>query len=85
MNWTIIIIEAIVMTIAFTAMVLIPLVKNPVWWIHDYPKDINPSISIAPRGLPICNKLGAFFGSFLLCLYFCIVIVSDKYKCIKTQ
>jgi len=56
MNWTIIIIEAIVMTIAFTAMVLIPLVKNPVWWIHDYPKDINPSISIAPRGLPICNK-----------------------------
>ena len=41
MNWTIIIIEAIVMTIAFTAMVLIPLVKNPVWWIHDYPKDIQ--------------------------------------------
>ena len=30
MNWTIIIIETIIMTIAFTAMVLIPLVKNPV-------------------------------------------------------
>ena len=29
MNWTIIIIETIVMTVAFTAMVLIPLVKNP--------------------------------------------------------
>jgi len=29
------------MTIAFTAMILIPLVKNPVWWIHDYPKDIQ--------------------------------------------
>ena len=41
MNWTIIIIEAIVMTIAFTAMILIPLVKNPVWWIHDYPEDIQ--------------------------------------------
>ena len=41
MNWTIIIIETIAMTIAFTAMILIPLVKNPVWWIHDYPKDIQ--------------------------------------------
>ena len=33
MNWTIITIETIIMTIAFTAMILIPLVKNPVWWI----------------------------------------------------
>jgi hypothetical protein len=41
MNWTFIIIETLVMTAAFTAMVLIPLVKNPVWWIHDYPKDIQ--------------------------------------------
>ena len=41
MNWTIIIWETIIMTIAFTAMVMIPLVKNPVWWIHDYPKDIQ--------------------------------------------
>ena len=41
MNWTIIIIETIIMTIAFTAMILIPLVKNSVWWIHDYPKDIQ--------------------------------------------
>ena len=41
MNWTIIIIEIIVMTIAFTAVILIPLVKNPVWWVHDYPQDIQ--------------------------------------------
>ena len=41
MNWTVIIIETLVMTAAFTAMILIPLVKNPVWWIHDYPKDIQ--------------------------------------------
>ncbi len=41
MNWTAIIIETLVMTAAFTAMILIPLVKNPVWWIHDYPKDIQ--------------------------------------------
>ena len=37
MNWTIIIIETIILTAAFTAMILIPLVKNPVWWIADYP------------------------------------------------
>ena len=36
MNWTIIIAETIVMTIAFTAMILIPLVKNPVWWNAAY-------------------------------------------------
>ena len=41
MNGTIVIAEIIVMTIAFTAMILIPLVKNPVWWIHDYPQDIQ--------------------------------------------
>ena len=33
--------EAVILTIAFTAMILIPLVKNPVWWIADYPKDIQ--------------------------------------------
>ncbi len=41
MNWAIITIETIVMTILFTAMIVIPLVKNPVWWIHDYPQDIQ--------------------------------------------
>lgn len=41
MNWTVIIIEAIVLTLAFTAMILIPLVKKPVWWIADYPEDIQ--------------------------------------------
>ena len=41
MNWTVIILESVILTIAFTAMILIPLVKNPVWWIHDYPKDIQ--------------------------------------------
>ena len=41
MNWTVIILEAVVLTLAFTTMILIPLVKNPVWWIHDYPKDIQ--------------------------------------------
>lgn len=41
MNYTVIIIEAIVLTLGFTAMILIPLVKNPVWWIADYPENIQ--------------------------------------------
>ena len=44
MNWTIIIIETIILTAAFTAMILIPLVKNPVWWIADYPEDIHVGV-----------------------------------------
>lgn len=44
MNWMIIICETVIMTIAFTAMVMIPLVKNPVWWIHDYPKEFDHAI-----------------------------------------
>ena len=35
------IITAIVLVIVFTAMILIPLIKNPVWWIHDFPLDIQ--------------------------------------------
>ena len=31
-NWTIIIVEPLIMTAAFTAAILIPLVKNPLWW-----------------------------------------------------
>lgn len=35
------IITTVLLTIAFTALILIPLIKNPVWWIHDYPQDIQ--------------------------------------------
>ena len=41
MNWTIIIIETAALVLLFTAAIMIPLVKNPVWWIHDYPRDIQ--------------------------------------------
>ena len=52
MNWTIIIIEIIVMTIVLTAMILIPLAKNPVWWIHDYPQDIQEEYFKTHKRLP---------------------------------
>lgn len=41
MNTVVIIVEALVLVLVFTALILIPLIKNPVWWIHDYPQDIQ--------------------------------------------
>ena len=41
MNYYILAIEAVVLVIIFTFMIIVPLCKNPVWWIHDYPKDIQ--------------------------------------------
>ena len=40
-NWTIYGIECVGTLILFTCLIMIPLCKNPVWWIHDYPKDIQ--------------------------------------------
>lgn len=61
MNYDIIIIETILMTIAFTAMILIPLVKNPVWWIHDYPEDIQEEYFKTHERVP-----SAFFSKTVL-------------------
>ena len=40
-NWTIYGIECIGTLILFTCLIMISLCKNLVWWIHDYPKDIQ--------------------------------------------
>ena len=56
MNWTIIIIETIILTAAFTAMILIPLVKNPVWWIADYPEDIHVGVCSSALSLALSGQ-----------------------------
>lgn len=71
MNWTIIILETIVMTIAFTAMILIPLVKNPVWWIHDYPKDIQEEYFKTHERVP-----SEFFSKSVLLKKGCALLVA---------
>ena len=71
MNWTIIIIETIVMTIAFTAMILIPLVKNPVWWIHDYPKNIQEEYFKTHELVP-----SEFFSKSVLLKKGCVLLVA---------
>ena len=41
MNWTIYCIECVASIALFTCAIMIPLCRNPVWWIHDYPSDIQ--------------------------------------------
>ena len=41
MNWTIYGIECVGTLVLFTCLIMIPLCRNPVWWIHDYPKEIQ--------------------------------------------
>ena len=41
MNMTDYLTECAVCVIVFTCAIMIPLCRNPVWWIHDYPRDIQ--------------------------------------------
>jgi len=61
MSITIFIIETIVLTVIFTGMILIPLIKNPVWWIHDFPKDIQEEYFKTHERIP-----SAFFSATVL-------------------
>lgn len=71
MNYATIIIETLLMTIAFTAMILVPLIKNPVWWIHDFPADIQEEYFKTHERIPT-----AFFSkTTLLKKGFAIVLV----------
>ena len=83
MNWTIIIIEALVLTAAFTAMILIPLVKNPVWWIADYPEDIQEEYFKTHERIPskfftltmLLKTLGTYKCKILTNFWrFCLII-----------
>ena len=67
----IIICETVIMTIAFTAMVMIPLVKNPVWWIHDYPEDIQEEYFKTHERVP-----SKFFSRSVLVKKGCALLVA---------
>lgn len=73
------IIECIGLIIAFTLAILIPLCKNPVWWIHDYPKDIQEKyfetherIPAEPLSGPALVKKSV---AILICLGVMVVLV----------
>ena len=49
------------LVIVFTALILIPLIKNPVWWIHDFPQDIQEEYFKTHERVP-----SAFFSKTVL-------------------
>lgn len=80
-NYTVLVLECTVITLLFTAAIIIPLRQNPVWWIHDFPKDIQEKyfetherIPTAPlsktvllkKGAALVLSLGIFVGLALL-------------------
>lgn len=72
MNVTVFIIEVVVMTLVFTCLIMIPLMKNPVWWIHDFPRDIQEEYFKTHDRIP-----SAFFSPTVLakkCLAVVLVI-----------
>lgn len=81
MNWNIYFIECVAALVLFTGAIMIPLCRNPIWWIHDYPKDIQEKyfetneripthILSAPvlikKGLALLLALAVFVGLVLL-------------------
>ena len=73
-NLTVYIIECLAVTLVFTCAIIIPLCRNPVWWIHDYPKDIQEKyfetherIPAAPLSAPaVIKKLFALLLALVL-------------------
>lgn len=64
------IIVTIVLTIVFTGAILIPLIKNPVWWIHDFPKDIQEEYFKTHERIP-----SAFFSKTVLIKKGCALLL----------
>ena len=72
MNWSVYWMECAGVLVLFTAAIMIPLCKNPVWWIHDYPKEIQEKyfetherIPTKPFSVSVLMKKGF---ALLLCL-----------------
>ena len=72
-------IESILILILFTCAIMIPLCRNPIWWIHDYPKDIQEKyfetherIPTQPLSLPVLVKKGT---ALILALFLFVGLV----------
>lgn len=77
MNITIFFIEAVLLILVFTGLIIIPLIKNPLWWIHDYPKDIREEYfktheriptSVKDKTVFIKKAAAMIFAAFVLCV-----------------
>lgn len=82
MNWSVYILECTVTLILFTGVIIIPLCRNPIWWIHDYPPDIQKEYFrthaqlpvrmvsgpvMMKKGFALLVTLALFCGSYVAC------------------
>lgn len=63
MNWTVYIVECVGSVAMFTCAIMLPLCREPVWWIHDYPADIQAAyfktherVPTKPLSAPVLAK-----------------------------
>lgn len=77
MNYGIFLIESVVMVVVFTAAIFIPLCKNPVWWIHDYPKDIQEKYFEEHERIPAApiSKPAIIKKSFAILLVVAVMVL----------
>lgn len=81
-------IECIVILILFTCAIMIPLCRNPVWWIHDYPRDIQEKyfetherIPTQPLSLSVLVKKGtALILALLLFVGLVLLAGADDFR-----
>ena len=78
MNTGILLIELLILTIAFSAEVIISIIKNPEAWVADYPPEIQAEYykthenkreklikeTIVRNAVPVCVDGGFFISSF---------------------
>lgn len=79
-DWTVFWIEAAVITMLFTGAILIPLCKNPLWWIHDYPEDIQEEYFKTHKRVPVSVKSKTVFlkKGFALLLALAVLVLLSK-------
>ena len=85
MNWWIVLIESVILSVIFNLVVFISLSRNPVWWIHDYPKDIQDEyfktherIPAAPLSKEALTKKGVFFVIAMVVMVLLMVFAGAK-------
>lgn len=80
MNTSIFILEIVVSTILFTGLIMIPLCKNPVWWIHDFPRDIQDVYFKTHEKIPAAplSKSAIIKKSFALLLTLILFVILAK-------
>lgn len=75
MNWTVYLTECVVSVALFTAAILIPLRRNPVWWIHDYPEDIQEKYFETHQRIPTQALSGQVLAKKGCALIICLVVL----------